>query len=73
MSKNFLSSVKRVSKNLKGLVTSYEAGVTPTYRRTNKTDKSTRLPTEHSQRTFATQDGEDEEDDGYDSIFINPE
>lgn len=56
--------------------TAYEKAFTPAYRKSNITDKSTRVPTAISQRTFATIECEDDEfgcDDMFDSIFINAE
>ena len=76
MSKPSHSSKRTYSKHLKGMQTTYEKALTPAYRKSNITDKSTRVPTEHSQRTFATIECEDDEfgcDDIFDSIFINAE
>jgi hypothetical protein len=47
--KHFYSSVKRKGRFLRGLVTSYEVDLIQSG--ANKTDKSTREPTEHTQRT----------------------
>ena len=76
MSKPSASTKKAYNRYLKGLTTTYEKTLTPNYHKSNITDKSTRVPTDNSQRTFATIDCEDDEfgsDDLFDSIFINVE
>lgn len=72
MSKNYFSSAKRI-KPQSTSNNSYERPFTPAFIKTIKTDKSTRLPTEHSQRTIITREEEEDFLDDLDSIFINPE